>query len=116
MSETTTAPDPSQQNVLDALTRLGETTEDVYRTLAAGGYAGVRKYADMCPVANYLRSTLGTEYQYSVFTSTIVSDEHSREPYAVVKTPDPVYSFVLRFDDGQYADLVLKAGSPQNGT
>lgn len=107
----TTAPALTEHDVTAALRKLGETTEDVYRNLAAGGHSGVPSFADLCPVAHYLRSVLSDQYQYSVFVSTVVSDGRSTQHHVIVPTPGPVFGFVRRFDDGEFADLVRPRGT-----
>lgn len=86
--------------VLGLLENLGNTSEEVAKTLYAEGVKGVRGDPCNCPVANYLRHTLGNYWSVS---EKSVYFAIGGERAAI--TPRAVELFIVDFDDEMYPDL-----------
>lgn len=84
-----------------ALNDLGNTQDEVYRTLKAQGFVGKPRTCDKCPVARYLNAKVGPGITVGKATGagwdsrTIIS----------VMLPSPVLGFIEAFDEGVYSDL-----------
>jgi len=87
-------------SLTEALNALPGTADAIAARLGAQGCRGARENAEHCPIANWLR-TLGFVGPY-VAPDYIVVDQEERS----VPTPGPVADFTIRFDDGEWPELV----------
>lgn len=93
----------TEDAIVNALRRLGDTPDQVARTLTEMGIKGRQEDSMSCPLANYLRRELRVE-RASVFQWAIVHLPNGQgfSP----NTPDPAYKFAVLFDKGEYPQLI----------
>lgn len=102
-----------RNDVIDALSKLGGSANDIADTLANKGIHGYRTHVMKCPLSNYLREQ-GLEMLVSArWTSgslkEIVEDVQGSYNFKVdhveVMHTEPIEDFVMRFDRGDYPEL-----------
>lgn len=87
-------------SLAEALAALPDTSDGIAAHLAAKGIRGVREMPGCCPVANYL--TEAGFHLVEVNDDEVSADEERR----CIDTPANIASFVRRFDDGEWPELV----------
>jgi hypothetical protein len=87
--------------VRSLLDSLPKTPDKIAGFLQAEGIKGFRETASLCPIANYLRREL--EYKaISIITTCVLIGNIS----GVVRLPEYVTDFVIKFDGDEYPFLV----------
>lgn len=87
-----------ESEVLDALSRLGTTPDEIAETLHVKGIKGYKGQAYSCPLANYFKSTFPEAHCVSV-GSRICIDEQG------LPHPSHVRAFIEYFDKGSFPQL-----------
>lgn len=109
--------------VASRLSQLGETEEEIAKTLRQGNYQGLPGCAGDCPVRNYLADKLkedennGLLHRRGLYTSvrTGACFTHlytNEEKYVTIANPLPVSQFVKAFDRKEYPDLIYRMAPP----
>lgn len=90
-----------------ALAALGDTLADVVGTLRRRGIKGRAGNTTDCPIANYLKAELGVKTRVIVndHSVNVGEDIVTQTPGVFMRLPEPVRSFVMRFDGGMFQDL-----------
>ena len=78
------------------LKSLGNSPEDVAMYLELRGITGVRSTGKSCPIANLLKQK---------FDKVLVGVSTASIGNIKVDVPDPVQTFILHFDRGEYPEL-----------
>jgi hypothetical protein len=91
-------------SLAEALAALPTTADDIAAHLHAKGIRGLRRRAGCCPVANYL---VGAGFDEATVGPTEIHawTEGSGELESV--TPWWLTDFIVRFDEGDFPELVL---------
>ena len=88
------------QSLMEALVVLGSSADEVADRLAALGFKGRRAIAENCPVAHYLRATLGRrDVSVGSFFCNVGGVEFP--------LPDVVTEFLERFDEEEKYPLLV---------
>lgn len=97
------------------LERLGRTSDEVAQTLRAGGWRGIQEEPARCPVSVYLYANgiHGEVYPAIEPDEDSDGDNHYQPAHVdmdgtTVPLTDAVHEFVVRYDNGDYPDLVLE--------
>lgn len=85
------------------LKELGDTSDEVARSLEERRISGVKGWGGSCPIYNYLKSR-GCNV-YFVEEGMIIDGS-----YGYTFTTAPVKEFIRRFDKGEFPELELKDG------
>jgi hypothetical protein len=97
------------------LVSLGSTPEEVAATILGDGITGYRGHSISCPVANWLawkaRRELPEAEEHEITVSVgatfaSVYRASSRTKIAHALMPEPVTAFVVRFDHGEFTNLL----------
>jgi hypothetical protein len=86
-----------EKPLVQALTRLGSTTQKIRIKLVNLQFTGHPGAADRCPIANYLRSKFSDSV--SVKAHSILVDG------VTVNTTEAVKEFIRKFDNREYPEL-----------
>lgn len=87
-----------------ALAALGDTADEVARTLRALGVTGVPSRAQECVIARYLGAELSTVVRVDpVDVSFWAVDSKG---YSRIETPQVILGFIRRFDRHEYPELI----------
>jgi hypothetical protein len=97
----------NHQELLALLTPLGETSDQVCRSLKERGIKGDMWCGSSCPIANYLRKETGVlvsvnTRQVSIFDPRNKSHEH----YLDQELPAAISAFIRNFDNRAYPELI----------
>lgn len=96
---------PTEEDILFELAQLGNTPDEVAHRLSVRGFVGTPGECDTCPVARYLESTFG-RYSRATAAEAEVFHEDAPHGYVAVETPRPVLHFIVKFDEGDYPNLI----------
>lgn len=92
-------------SLAEALAELPDTADGIANHLIVEGIRGVREMPNCCPVANYL--TRAGFHLVEVTADEVTADEVTADDgWRRIETPNGVASFVLRFDQGEWPELV----------
>jgi hypothetical protein len=102
------------ESVVQLLQSLGETEEEVARSLDWAGVRGVQRDMANCPVACFLRVIGGYDRWLESLTVTSTTVKIVTRPWwrqrMLVPLPPAVRAFVTAFDKGLFQNLVLRTG------
>jgi hypothetical protein len=102
----------TDDELYEALCELGDTPDEVAAKLYEAGFKGERETGYSCPIAVYLNSAAAAfeacVEPEDVWLNSVNEFDHVRL-HAV--PPAAVADFILKFDGGEYPDLVRRARS-----
>ena len=106
-----------EQAFNDALADLGGTPDEVAESLRRLGIKGKRKSGETCPLAYFIAAKFGDVVTYAEVDTCGVEIEIDRGNADLrwVDFASPCEQFVVRFDKGEYPDLVSPQEVPSNG-
>lgn len=101
----------TEERVLESLTALGDTSEQIAQSLIAKGITGNPRMAGSCPLANYLVQEIPEAKAVTIYTSAFVfrttpEESQDDDPGVKVRTPGEHLEFMDAFDNGAYPALV----------
>lgn len=106
----------SEDQIAKLLEALGDTEDQVARTLLAAGHRGVRGNACVCPVAKYLAANgirVGTDEGEAAVDEDQVRIHSEDGGFGEFVDLQPnVQLFISSFDAGRYPDLELPSVTP----
>jgi hypothetical protein len=109
--------DALRSETADLLTGLGPTTGDVAAKLGSIGVRGVPRSTTSCVLARYMHAVTSPDPRVRAITVNLDAVTILRRrwwsPRVIVPVPLPVQQFILRFDRGEYGDLVAEEASPR---
>lgn len=84
------------------LINLGSTDEEIYRRLKYSGIKGQIKKPSCCPIANLIKK------EFTISNISVTSNQISYGRFLAyeINTPGPVKEFIIKFDRGEYPDLI----------
>lgn len=92
--------DDFAERLIATMVALGDTADDVARSLVTAGARGERKKCDLCPVARYLTGAMSSPISCGLSTALPIGRN-----IGMVPIPAPLAAFIVRFDEGQYPEL-----------
>lgn len=95
-------------SLAEALAELPDTADGIAAMLTEKGIRGERRRAACCPVANYLVGVGFEEASVGPTQIEVWSDDGDIDPDEMeAVTPWWVTEFIIRFDGGEWPELVL---------
>jgi hypothetical protein len=90
-----------KKTIIESLSNLGETEEEIVKTLIQKNIKGSPKVVSNCPIANYLMEELSS----SLITTSLFKIRRF-SPFEEVATPKHIQSFIKNFNSGKYKELI----------
>jgi len=98
---------PTSAQILEALVKLGETSDDVAEALQQRGIRGVKGMARCCPLANYLKKEFPAVTGLGVTPYYVRVDVGNSGESVYSHISESASEFVDRFDKGSFQGLTI---------
>ena len=93
-------------DMVDLIRGLPPKPSDIADLLLFEGITGLRRHGQFCPITNYLKAHLDIPDKVKVWTSFGSVFIRFGDTEHRFVTPLPVAQFIVRFDAGEYPELI----------